>query len=412
MILVEPMHSELGTAHAGRIAHLNGLGGLNSLRRATIDIKYRPKGSDYTQQFEVLAHRLNIDPETYLARHSLIPFSFAYLRRRNVDYKNYRETVANSLAVVDGPLTKCLRFCITCVHDDTSSTGICWWRREHHIPGIDICVHHSEPLWRVDDGRAEEKLPNHYLKFGAHIEEETPDHRHEVIVRYRTIANFFLNRSIASSTLYERVRQRCSELGISRKICGNYSRSLSRHVRSQFPTEWLRKHHRFLTTESYAGRDLDIDSAFVGQGASGCTITMIITSLFSSIDDLIAEQTSTSMQLPDIKLATTWGDPRTSVKAFIRHFVAAGGKHDCAAITMSCSPATVQNLRRKFGIPKLAAMNFSARTEAIRRLLFASEKELCDWGFAMNRHWKQSPADRNRYSDIERFLIISQAHSR
>lgn len=275
---------------------------------------------------------------------------------------------------------------------------------------LDVCVHHLESLYGVEDARAAERLPSYYKRSGAYLEETKPDHRQDVVERYRRNAMFFLKESVDSLYLDRRVRQRCKELGILIRCKVDFSRSLSRHVRSRFPAEWLRKHHPSLLNDAYDGQDLDIDSAFLGLGASGRTITMIVTSLFASIDDMMCEtHVPPARSLHVRNLTTVKGDPMTSAWAFVRHYLSACGVEMHAANTIGYSRTTVSSLRRRFGIPRFPNYPSPMRDEAARKLLAASDDDLRLWGLAMNQYWKLADTPPSRETDLEKFLTISSA---
>lgn len=411
MLMVKPMPNELGIAHAGRIAYLNGFSGLVQLRERTIGkARDHSNRKSFTHQFKVLAENLDIDPETYLANHSLLPFLCACPRRGKETY-TYQEHVATWLKPADGAISKQLRFCPECVLEDELRTGICWWKREHQLPGVDICIRHEASLFRVLDEEATGKLPSHYVGDRRYVEDARPDSSEPTIARYRAFAvSLLLGQRIDLSFLRRRIRQRCTELAITRSLTRHsHEASLSQHVRSQFPSDWLQRHYPTLLRADYIGRDLRIDAAFWGQGTSGPAFAMILASLFDSFDDLAREQEIPRVSRVSIRFAQDPGstDPRRSASAFTRVFVAAQGNCKRVARAIGCEYHTAIRLRRRLGFPAVPRLQTPAHRMAFQRMLSASDSELAKWGGAMQYYWKTRPQKKWGAADLLEFLRIT-----
>lgn len=407
MIIVEPMPSELGIAHAGRISYLNGFPTLARFRQETLGkSKNHLKRDEFRQSFKVVAARLGIDPETYLAKHSLLPFFYACPSSKKESYR-YQDLVRGWLKPAEGPLLKSLRFCLACARQDALDAGIGWWRREHQLPGVDVCIHHGEPLNLVQDDRAAERLPSYYIRDRRYIRETIPNCDDEIVARYRALALSLLERRVEPSHLRLRVGQRCIERAIGRaRKHRSCSTSLSRHVRSRFPHDWLQKHRPALVHSDYSGRDLMIDAAFSGQGAPGLAIVMVLASLFESFEDLNTDAaTARTANRPADPPAQT--DAGRSARGFVRLFVAMHGDYERMARALDCSYDTARRFRRNFGLPSIPPLLTSAHHVTFERLLAASDDDLASWGNAMRRYWKARPARGPRGAELAEFLRIS-----
>lgn len=407
MLMVKPMPNELGIAHAGRVAYVNGFSGLVQLRERTIGkARNHLSRKDFEHQFKVLAKKLDIDPETYLANHSLIPFLYACPRRGKETY-TYQEHIATWLKPADGAILKHLRFCPECVREDELRTGISWWRREHQLPGVDICIHHKASLFRALGEEATGKLPRHYASSRRCVEEARPDSNASIVARYRTFAVALLGQRVELSHLRHRIRQRCIELAITRNLKSpTHEASLSQHVRSKFPSDWLQQHYPTLLRSDYIGRDLRIDAAFWGQGTSGPAFAMILASLFDSIDDLAREQ-----DMPQLVIRsgdnTSSVNPRRSASSFARVFVAAQGNCRHVARAIGCEYHTAIRLRRRLGFPVVPRLQTPAHRVAFQRMLAASDSELARWGAEMQYYWKTHPNKGQGGADLLEFLRIT-----
>lgn len=413
MIVVQPMPGELGLAHAGRVAYLNGLTGLGQLRRETLGkANDHRKRDEFRQQFKILAARLKIDPETYLSEHSLLPFSHAYPSRRK-EGQSYQMLVTSWLRAADGPMLNTLRFCGLCAHEDERrpGSGICWWRREHQLPGVDICIHHARPLLCAADQDAAQILPSHYLRGGKCSEETSPDWNDHVVTKYRMFAALLLNnpKRFPPAELRDRVRQRCIELAILRNVHDRSPRSsLSLHVRSKFPSAWLGKHYPALLRAEYKGLDLNFDAAFLSQGASGMVVAMTLASLFESVDDLECRPERNQVEhhaLPNRQPT----DPARSASDFARVFVKAQGKTAQLVKLLGCTRGNANRLRRKFGFPTMPSLLTMAHQKAFEKMLTASDRDLANWGEAMKVYWRAHPRMRRSRSgeDLAEFLRIT-----
>ncbi|RKP43459.1 TniQ family protein [Trinickia fusca] len=409
MIIVEPMPSELGVAHAGRISYLAGFSTLAHFRQETLGkSRNHRKRDEFRQPFKVIAARLGIDPETYLAKHSLLPFFYACPSHKKESYR-YQDLVNGWLKPADGPLLKNLRFCLECARQDALDAGIDWWRREHQLPGVDVCIHHCQPLNLVQDDRAAERLPSYYIRDRRYVRETSPDSDDEIVARYRALAVSLLERRIEPSHLRVRVGQRCIEYAIGRaRKHRSCSTSLSRHVRSRFPHGWLQKHRPTLLHPDYAGRDLMIDAAFSGQGAPGTAIVMVLTCLFASIEDLNTEQVvpRTANRSAQPLVQTNASD---TAHGFASLFVAMQGDCQRIAHAISCSHDTVLRLRRRFGLPAVPRLLTAAHHVAFERILRASDVDLAHWGMAMRRYWESRSSRGSSGAELAEFLRISGA---
>ncbi|MCP1289664.1 hypothetical protein NK214_05615 [Chromobacterium sp. S0633] len=115
VMVVEPLPDELGKAHAGRIAYLNALPRLEKLLHHTLGpAKDHLKRDEFRQQFHYLATQLAMKPEQYLAQHSMLPFLYAYVGRRNTG-QTYIPLIRQWLKQADSPILQYVRSCPHCI---------------------------------------------------------------------------------------------------------------------------------------------------------------------------------------------------------------------------------------------------------------------------------------------------------
>jgi hypothetical protein len=408
VMMIEPMPDELGLAHAGRIVYWNGLSGFLDLRRRTLGTAGRyPKGAEFTQQFVDTAKRLSIDPEQYLIRHSMLPFHLAYSAHHDQN-QTYRPLTNKWLKPADGLISQAARFCCNCAEEDMKILGFSYWKRVHQLPGVDTCTKHGNPLHRTLDVSALLRTPSFYLDNIVVPEESNPGANHPAICRYRQFALQMLgqHQRILATDLRRCIKTRCSALGISRSLKGKKrTASLSLLVRSNFPEDWLKKHYPKLLLDHYQGRDLCIDAAFLGQGAPGYVIAMILAALFDNVDHFMHELSRASAAL-DSNSKETSDDPFQSRKAFVHIFSRAKGNTSEVARLIGRHVSSAHFLRLRYGFPSPTYAATSEKNRIFDRLCQASWQELQAWGDAMKACWASRSGVRIPGKDWEIFVAI------
>ena len=163
MIEVEPMLDELSIGHEGRLAWVNNCQSpeeLYSLISRTLgqqghEIATLPK-------LHQLALVSKYDPKEYARRHSMLAV-------RRVAAKcglDMPHDAANSYAFSKRlgmlPQRSGAYCCIKCVEEDLNNTNhaFSWYRRKHHLVGVDWCSIHSCALSRIDSLVPFTKLPH------------------------------------------------------------------------------------------------------------------------------------------------------------------------------------------------------------------------------------------------------------
>ncbi|SCK14371.1 TniQ family protein [Vogesella sp. LIG4] len=387
LIMAKPHPDELGLGHAGRIAFLNGIPSFSALLRYTLgSAQDHRKRNEDRQQLLYFSEQLAMHPEQYLARHTLIPFHYAYPGQKHSEL-TYQPLIRRWLKPADGPLLKAARACQQCVEEKK----IGWWQRQHQLPGVDICIKHKTPLLRTEGTDGFLLPPEYHFLHVAPTRESTPSWDHPTVTRYHEFATWLLSQPerISPKELIPPVKTRCEALGITRDIKKKApDSSLSRHIKTQFPVDWLEKHYPALLSPSYQGRHLEIDAAFFGQGASGQAIAMILAALFEGVDHL--RQVTVEVEIaskPDAELLSD--DPFKSIAAFVRIFVEASGNVSHMARHLKCSSRTAYKYRERYGLPTAAGVPAAERHFVLERLSYASPAELKAWGGAMKNQWEK-----------------------
>ena len=151
MIEVEAMEDELCLGHEGRIACINNcksISELTSLIRRTLAEKGY-KVSDLPKLYQ-LALVSNIAPIEYTRQHSMLA-ALRVAAKSGSDMLHGAEN-AHSFARKLGMQTQ--RFgaycCIKCIEEDLQKWNFSWYRRKHHLVGVDWCHKHGCTLFKID----------------------------------------------------------------------------------------------------------------------------------------------------------------------------------------------------------------------------------------------------------------------
>ncbi|MCP1289663.1 hypothetical protein NK214_05610 [Chromobacterium sp. S0633] len=190
------------------------------------------------------------------------------------------------------------------------------------------------------------------------------------------------------------IKVRCDELDIAIAIKTPIQHSsLSLYVRSAFPVDWLTKHYPALLSENYQGREVGIDAAFRGQGASGQVIAMILASLYENPTLLLAKLEEKLEQSPRRRSRNSQSMPNTPIRSregFVQSYIQAHGQADRIAPLLSCHIDVIYRRLQRYGLPAMGRAQPHHRTKILQRLKDATLAELQVWGKAMQAHWERN----------------------
>lgn len=164
MFLVDAMPDELDAGQEGRFACLNRVQGNNV--RAVLREALKTEGFNVKNltQIELLALISGMSLVAYAQAHSTI--SALQVTARPKYICPHRELV-NSSQIAKWQASESRRGCLLCkicVAEDMTRHGFSWYRRSHHLIGVDWCVAHGEPLSEVLAEQPFSSPPNIWLK--------------------------------------------------------------------------------------------------------------------------------------------------------------------------------------------------------------------------------------------------------
>lgn len=224
MIEVEPMPNELSIGHEGRLAWVNGRMSAkevsqlisSTLIERGIDVADMPK-------LHQLALVSNLTPTDYAQRHSMLPVlrisakPDAVVLHGAVNAQTYSRRL--------GMLTQrrgsyC---CIKCIEEDLRRRNTSWFRRTHHLIGVDWCPVHCCDLSRIDEPNAFSRVPQIWLEenklrsdAGAPLQLSGDG----FLLRYVNIATALLDRDrpLLATQVNGRLAKRARKLGLLNSV--------------------------------------------------------------------------------------------------------------------------------------------------------------------------------------------------
>ena len=167
MIEVEAMEDELSIGHESRLAWVNNCKStleLTSLISRTLT-EQGYKTSDFPKLYQ-LALVSNNDPMDYARKHSMLA-AFRVAAKSGSDLPHGADN-ARSFARRLGMQTQrsgayC---CIKCIEEDLKNWNFSWYRRKHHLVGVDWCHVHGCSLYKIDSQVPFTQLPHIWLSEG------------------------------------------------------------------------------------------------------------------------------------------------------------------------------------------------------------------------------------------------------
>lgn len=141
-MIVEARPDELCLSHAGRCCWIFGEEKFDELR----GLKGERSPRERHLSFDVLAKFAGVDVHQYVARHSMLPL----LKPIAVSFSKYGHGGERVKPTAPGTLpVRSLRYCTACLADDLAVAGHSWFRRSHHLQGIEWCPKHGSVLMEV-----------------------------------------------------------------------------------------------------------------------------------------------------------------------------------------------------------------------------------------------------------------------
>lgn len=289
---IEPMPGELVSAHEGRMSYFIGV---KNRKEFDCWLKQKLARTSPTQvglsRVAQLAAACEMSAIDYARQHSLLGVLRAVARTHSLGPHGapQGEAFTRRMGMVNQKDAAYL--CMQCVAEDLKRMKFSWFRRTHHLRGVDWCPNHKAPLVKVVAKDPWSKLPQDWVQSGA-IEPETLCTGRNGITpfeeRFSDIACTLLQNSgpFDVDNIREILVARADHFGL--RTCANGIRPLvSDIVWKQAPKHWLDQHLPEMKAKS-AGTFLNAIDKGVSQrniGISGFGYTTILASLWETSED-------------------------------------------------------------------------------------------------------------------------------
>ncbi len=198
--MFDPMPDELAIGHGNRLAILNGQGKISNLI-PILHGKFQQHGVDIPgfSTLDLLANAVGMSTPAYTVEHSMLPVLRVTAQPGNEFIHGSCEGIRlnRRLGMLIPRKFSCV--CSICINEDLEKYGYSYYRRSHHLNGVDWCPKHGEVLKRVNSEKPFTNFPHVWhrekrvepLATCSHHIDETP----ELVRRYSEISLTFLKQS-------------------------------------------------------------------------------------------------------------------------------------------------------------------------------------------------------------------------
>ena len=377
MISVAPMADELAIGHEGRIAWVYGVTEKRELDHhlaATLphrDVQKSAKTSRLTQ----LAVYARLSPTEYAKKHSMLPV-FRVAAKHGEDLIHGCEQ-GESFSRRLGMLTQKsgAYICLACVNADLKKEHLSWYRREHHIFGVDWCPTHEVALAKVRDKDPWFAMPHHWVESEEIEEPPTLDFKLtelEFLRRYVEISSVMLNRAIPLDVraLGYLIGKRARSLGFRTSINGQRS-TISDHILVNAPAKWLKTYFSHIAEKEKSGFVSKVDGAVISRTipAQGAVYGLVLASMFDTAQEAI-QYLNTAVPtdvLENVKTPTR-RTPGFWQGEFWEIYVSHRGLTTKIADSLNMEKTTLQDKMWTLGMPSLHNVGASKTWRALIRL--------------------------------------------
>jgi len=295
MIKVTPMDDELAIGHEGRIAWINAVADQRAFDRlmTASSTQIGSATVDRPSRLSQLAAHAEMSPTDYARKHSMLP-AFRVAAKHGEDLA-HGDVQGESFNRRLGMLTqkKGAYICQVCVAEDLKKRHLSWYRRAHHLVGVDWCPIHQVTLFRIAAANPWAAFPHHWIEDGE-IESvsrlDLVDRDMAFLGRYEQIATALLDRSLPLDirVLGHLIAKRAQDLGLRKSLNGQRS-TISDHIWMNTPNAWLKSHFSQFEKKEKASYITKIDNALISRTvpAQGNVYPLALASLFDSSDEAL-----------------------------------------------------------------------------------------------------------------------------
>lgn len=259
MFIPEPQEDEADFSLLGRICKLNRIES-EIIALSALQQRFSYESACPLKHQKLLAKAAHISEAEFISRHTLAPFHFGFLN----DPLSASTAIYQKHASI---MYKRRKFsgkaylCVSCAQRDVKLSGYSYWRRIHHVPGVDYCPTHDHPLLSTSRLRNYLPMPHTFIDDNDLTNPNTSKevHRNDIIKRYESVSKELLTSYLSPAFIstQERINVWAQMIG----LYIGYSRGILRPTLADvaartLPSSWLAKHFSGMaprTKNSYIG---------------------------------------------------------------------------------------------------------------------------------------------------------------
>lgn len=386
--VVQPMPDELAVAHAGRMAMFMGVDSPAEFDRWLADaLMAKAPHRRKAPRLEQLALVVGMDPQWYAQQHSML--GVLRVAARSATLHPFGSPEAASYSKRLGMLTQKTYACICpqCAEEDLQHWHFSWFRRSHHLAGVDACVVHKKPLLRGTSGTPWMQLPHQWLAAGE-VQPERLGARAptDFETRLGEVACAMLQRKgpLPSVEFVSALSMRAKHLGIRASLKG-VRPNLSDWVKQVAPEEWISVHWPELMTKSTGEFFFSLDRVLSSRTvpSSGFAYLTAVTALWDKADE-VNQALSMLEAMPRGGNTPTRHGRRDRGQAFWQGevwetYMRCQGRVTAMAEELEMDPTYLRVKLRQLGLPPLADVDRSPIWNAVLRFQAGEVlQEACD----------------------------------
>ena len=371
------MDHELAIGHEWRIAWVNGV--INQVELDRLLVSGLPKNATPNlvrpSKLSQLAAHAEMSPTDYAGKYSMLSeFRVAAKHGEDLMHGDVRgESFSRRLGMLTPKPGAYI--CKECVNDGLKKKQLSWYRREHHLHGIDWCPIHEIALFRITAKNPWSALPHHWIEDGEIESANTfsPDESDLVFMRrYAQIAETLLDRAapLDVRALGHLIGRRAQDLGLRISVNGQKP-TISDYIWQNTPKEWLKTNFSHIASKVQPGFITKIDGAVISRTipAQGHVYGLVLTSLFSTshealqyLNTCVPYGVMESVKTPSRRNSIFWHGEFWEI--YVKH----GGLTAKIAESLGMDRTYLQEKMMTLGMPSLHNVGASKTWRALIRL--------------------------------------------